>query len=114
MYRLLIVYSGDPRKAYNEFRHFIPGSSNNLVNPVLLVLLLAIRTGDLPCLCIDEVIQWALKRPDRRIKWVDETRPVFPRFYADGTFDVEQPMMSKYGKKILQLIRRLLCPNRRL
>jgi hypothetical protein len=78
-------YRNDPATNRSATVDCVKGSDNNIVCPIKLLLILALRLGYVSGTTISEVLNNAQSRRDKTVVWTEPERPVFCAFGANGT-----------------------------
>lgn len=78
-------YRNDPAKNRSVTVDCVKGSENNVVCPIKLLLILALRLGQVSGTAIDEVLNKAQSRRDKTVVWTEPERPVFCAYESQGT-----------------------------
>lgn len=69
---------------------------DNCLDPILLLIIQALRTGAVEATSIADLITATLQRQDKTIQWLHEKRPVLPQFNNCVGLDVSKS--ARYGQ----------------
>ncbi|KAK9361349.1 hypothetical protein V1504DRAFT_475196 [Lipomyces starkeyi] len=89
-------YKGDGTNNREVTLKTLKDNKDNTVCPIKLLLILALRLGNVHARTIDEVLHLAAERSDKTIHWVYPQRPVLCSFRGPGAFiQPDKPAGSK-------------------